>query len=110
MRHFRAHVRRQKCWPLDRQSVPLHDIRRAQPSSLLPSPEGHDLLELADVLEELGGASEGHSLDGLASLARVLVMHAQVGAARLHRLRRVFGLSGITRHLHLTFLTNLQRN
>jgi len=60
--------------------------------------EGHDLLELADVLEELGGASEGHALDGLSGLARVLVMHAQVGAARLHRLRRVLGLSGITRH------------
>merc|ERR1712189_136967 len=60
--------------------------------------KGHDLLELADVLEELGGASEGHALDGLSGLARVLVMHAQVGAARLHCLRRVLGLSGITRH------------
>ena len=70
-------------------------------------PERNDFLLFADVLEELGGASEGHSLDGLTGLARVLVVDAQVGAARLHRLGGILGLSGITRHcadLALTLL------
>jgi len=60
--------------------------------------ERNDFFLLADVLEELGCAPERHSFNGFSGLARVLVVHAQVGAARLDRLARVFGLSGITRH------------
>ena len=51
-----------------------------------------------DVLEVLDGASQRHVLDGVTHLARILEVHAQVGAARLHRLRRILGLSRISSH------------
>jgi len=60
--------------------------------------ERNDFLLLADVLEELSCAPERHSFDGFSGLARVLVVHAQVGAARLDCLGGILGLSGITRH------------
>jgi len=63
------------------------------------APEGHDFLQLADVLEESGGALERHVPDGSGGLARVLVMHAQVGATRLDRLGRVFRFRRVTSHL-----------
>jgi len=71
------------------------------------APEGHDFLQLADVLEESGGALERHVPDGSGSLARVLVMHAQVGATCLDRLGRVFRFRRVTSHLTIreTFLS-----
>jgi len=45
--------------------------------------EWHDLLEFDNVLEETRGALEGHVTDGSGGLTRVLIMHAQVGTARL---------------------------
>merc|ERR1719391_39358 len=70
----------------------------------------NDFFLLADVLEELGCAPERHSFNGFSGLARVLVVHAQVGAARLDRLSGIFGLSGITRHCVVLTETNPSEN
>ena len=43
-------------------------------------PEGNDLLLGDDVLEVLGGPVEGHGLDGLGCLPRVLEVNSQVRA------------------------------
>ena len=40
------------------------------------APERNDLLELDDVLQEAGGALEGHVADCSGGLARVLVVHS----------------------------------
>jgi len=60
--------------------------------------EGDDLLQLADVLEESGGALERHIPDGSGGFARVLVVHAQVGAAGLDGLGGVLRFGGVARH------------
>jgi len=60
--------------------------------------EGDNLLQLADVLEESGGALERHIPDGSGGFARVLVVHAQVGAAGLDGLGRVLRFGGVTCH------------
>jgi len=60
--------------------------------------ERDDLLQLADVLEESGGALERHIPDGSGGFARVLVVHAQVGAAGLDGLGGVLRFGGVARH------------
>jgi len=78
--------------------IPSLGLRVATGTANVTS-EGDDLLEIDDVLEESGGALERHVADGSSGLAGVLVMHAQVGAARFDRLGRIFGFRGVTRHL-----------
>ena len=63
--------------------------------------ERYDLFVLDDVLQVLDSTSQGHVLDGVSDLARILEVHSQVRAARFHRLRRVLWLSRITRHFSL---------
>jgi len=84
--------------PLGAGSVPSFGLGVTTGTSDVTS-EWHDLLEIDDVLEEARGALEGHVTDGSGGLARVLVMHTQVGTARLDRLGGVLGFRGVTRHL-----------
>ena len=49
-------------------------------------PEGNNLLVGDHVLQILGGAVQGHSLDGLGCLPRVLEVNPEVGALGLSRL------------------------
>jgi len=78
-------------------SVPSLGLSVAAGTTDVPS-ERDDLLQLADVLEESGGALERHIPDGSGGFARVLVVHAQIGAARLDGLGRVLRFGGVARH------------
>ena len=62
-------------------------------------PEGDDLLVSHDVLQILGGAVQGHGLDGLGCLAGVLEVNPQVGALGLSGLGGIVRLAGVTSHL-----------
>ena len=61
-------------------------------------PEGDDLLVRDHVLEILGGAVQGHGLDGLGCLAGVLEVNSQVGAFRLGRLGGIVRLNCVASH------------
>merc|ERR1719370_2310119 len=62
-------------------------------------PEGDDLLMGDHVLQILGGAVEGHGLDGLGCLASVLEVNPQVGALGLGRLGGIVRLDSVTSHV-----------
>merc|ERR550525_2060672 len=62
------------------------------------APEGNDFLLGDDVLEVLGGPVEGHGLDGLGRLPRVLEVNSQVGALGLSTLGGIVRLNCVTTH------------
>lgn len=69
----------------------------------IESLERHNLFVLDDVLQELHGASERHSLDGMADLSGILEVSTEIGAARLDRLGRILRLSRVASHLLFIF-------
>merc|ERR1719278_2519550 len=61
-------------------------------------PEGNDLLLSDHVLQILGGPVEGHGLDGLGRLPRVLEVHPQVRALGLGALGGIVRFHSVTTH------------
>ena len=60
--------------------------------------EGDNLLMGDDILQILGGAIQGHTLDGLGSLPGVLEVDPEVGTLGLGRLGGIIRFYGITTH------------